>query len=106
MFWKMKNWLLRLTEPWREEQASLDLEWRLYAQKHNAAGKRPMYWYPDMDLDPMDKVHFVDAREVSPNYLRDQHVKYVDRDSTAVEREQNLRFSNRKGLTEKHDARI
>ena len=107
MLWKMKNWLLRLTEPWREEQASLDLEWEVFAKKHNAAGHRPEAWTSgSMELDPMEKVHFVDAHEVSPNFLRDQHVKYVDRDSTAVEREQNLRFSNRKGLTEKDDARL
>jgi hypothetical protein len=53
---RIKDWLLRLTEPWREEQASLDLEWRLYAQKMNAAGARPQYWYPGCELNPTDKL--------------------------------------------------
>ena len=115
MLWKIKNWLLRLTEPWREEQAALDLEWKVFARKYNAAGKRPECWYPGMEedgreLDPMGKVVLVDAREVSPNYLRDQHdYRHVDRESdvykkvTAVEKAQNLRFSNRKGVVEKDD---
>ena len=110
MLWKIKNWLLRLTEPWREEQAALDLEWKVFAQKHNAAGKRPECWYPGMEedgweLDPMGKVVLVDAREVSPNYLRDMHKKWVNTDAgiAAVERARNLRFSNRKGVVEKDD---
>jgi len=96
MLWKLKYWLLRLTEPWREEQASLDLEWKVFAKKHNAPGKRPLCWYSGMEPDPMEKVVLVDAHEVNPNYLRDQHVKYVNRDRTGVERAENLRFSNRK----------
>lgn len=62
MMWRIKDWLIRLTEPWREEGASLDLAWRIYAQKHNACGERPQCWYPGMDeekgleLNPMDKV--------------------------------------------------
>ena len=101
MFWRFKNWLLRLTEPWREEEAALDLEYRTYAQKHNAAGKRPPYWYPGIEPDPMEKVALVDAHEVSPNYLRDQFADEQDqvrlRDK---ERVKNLRFSNRKGAVE------
>ena len=92
MLWKIKNWLLRLTEPWREEQASLDLEWRTFAKKHNAAGKRPKCWYPGMEPDPMEKVALVDAREVDPNYLRDQYASEYDK------------INNRKGLTEKDRA--
>ena len=114
MLWKMKNWLLRLTEPWREEQAALDLEWRVFAKKHNAAGHRPECWYPGMEPDPMEKVALVDAHEVSTNYLRDQHKKWVDRDLkrankfrdrnvSAVENAENLRFSNRKGAVEKDE---
>ena len=62
MGWRFKNWLIRITDVWREERASLDLEWRIFAQAHNAAGKRPMCWYPGMDeekgleLDPKGKV--------------------------------------------------
>ena len=71
----IKDWLLDLTEPWREERASLDLEWRVFAQRHNAAGKRPMCMYEGMeeDLDPMEKVHLQDEEETEPNYLRDMH---------------------------------
>ena len=83
MLWQLKYWLLRLTEPWREERASLELEWRIYAQKNNAAGHRPAFWYPGMKLDPMEKVHLADSNEVDPNYLRDQfadaHQKYTNR---------------------------
>lgn len=55
---KFKLWVLRKTEPWREEQAALDLEWRLFAQKHNAAGNRPMCMYEGMekDLSPEGRV--------------------------------------------------
>ena len=57
-FARFKWWAVRVTEPWREEQTSLDLEWRLFAQKHNAAGKRPMCMYEGMekDLNPNEKV--------------------------------------------------
>jgi hypothetical protein len=112
MLWKIKNWLLRLTEPWREEQAALDLEWKVFAKKHNAAGHRPQCWHPGMEPDPMEKVALVDAREVDPNYLRDQFaeahaeqaeevaIRKANRDISAVEKAENLRFSNRKGAVE------
>ena len=107
MLYKMKSWLLRLTEPWREERAALDREWKVFAKKHNAAGHRPECWYPGMEPDPMEKVALVDAHEVDSNYLRDQHdYRHVDRENdvdkkvTAVEKAQNLRFSNRKGVVE------
>ena len=69
---RFQHWVLRKTEPWREERASLDLEWRIFAQKHNAAGKRPMCWYPGMELDPMEKVEMLDLDEppIDPDYLR------------------------------------
>ena len=87
--WRIKDRLLRLTEPWREERASLDLEWKVFARKHNAAGKRPECWYPGMEPDPMEKVVLVDAREVDPNYLRNQYISTADKYD-------NLRFSKRK----------
>lgn len=92
MFYKMKSRLLRLTEPWREERAALDLEWEVFAKKHNAAGKRPECWHPGMEPNLDEKVALVDAHEVDPNYLRDQQVE---------PRSRNLRFSNRKGAVEK-----
>jgi hypothetical protein len=75
----IKDWLVRLTEPWREEKAALDLEWRLYAQKMNAAGARPQFWYPGMELDPEDKVELQDECETDPNCLRDAINKATDR---------------------------
>lgn len=81
-FARFKWWAVRVTEPWREEQASLDLEWRLFAQKHNAAGKRPMCAYKGMekDLDPNEKVELYefppgsDSEEpLDPDYLRNMH---------------------------------
>ncbi|KKK57696.1 hypothetical protein LCGC14_3051870, partial [marine sediment metagenome] len=84
---RFQLWVLRKTEPWREEKASLDLEWRLYAQKHNAAGKRPLCWYPGMEeekglqLDPEGKVHMYEFpigpdsldQPLYPDYLRNMH---------------------------------
>ncbi len=75
-----KWWAVRVTEPWREVFASLDLEWRIFAQRHNAAGKRPRCWYEGMPLDPMDKVELYDECEVDPDYLEVQAQKqYEDR---------------------------
>ncbi len=51
-----KVWAVRATEAWREEHASLDLEWRVFAQRHNAAGKRPMCAYKGMENDPNRKL--------------------------------------------------
>ena len=99
MFWNFKHWILRVTEPWREERAALDLEWKVFAKKHNAAGHRPECWYPGMELDPMEKVALVDAHEVSPNYLRDQ---YADEQAKVRLRdeERELKYTNRKGVVE------
>jgi hypothetical protein len=57
LVWDFKWWAVRTTEPWREILASLDLEWRTFAQKHNAAGHRPRCMYKGMehDLDPDEK---------------------------------------------------
>jgi hypothetical protein len=57
-FTRLKWWIVWKVTPWFEEKASLDLEWRTYAQKHNAAGKRPRCVYEGMenDLDPDEKV--------------------------------------------------
>lgn len=56
MFESVKDWLLRKLEPRREVVSALDLEWRVYAQKMNAAGARPQFWYQGCDLNPADKV--------------------------------------------------
>ncbi|KKN92339.1 hypothetical protein LCGC14_0208300 [marine sediment metagenome] len=73
-FEQLKWWIVRKTEPWREEKASLDLEWRLFAQKHNAAGHRPLCMYEGMEkdiLDPLDKLELYDEHEVEPDCLID-----------------------------------
>ena len=88
MHWRIKDWLLRLTEPWREERAALDLEWRIYAQKHNVSGKRPPCWYPGMEeekgleLDPEGKVDLYefpygpDSKDqpIDPDLLRQEQL--------------------------------
>ncbi len=56
-----KEWLLRKLEPYREERASEMLAWRIFAQKHNAAGKMPQCAWQGMDekgyeLNPKGKV--------------------------------------------------
>lgn len=79
---RFKNWALRVTEPWREERAANDLAWRIFAQRHNAAGKRPLRWYPGMEedgweLDPKEKVEMYefplgpDSKDqpIDPDYL-------------------------------------
>ena len=45
----------------------------------------------------------MDAHEVSPNYLRDMHKKWVNTDAgiAAVEHARNLRFSNKKDSVKK-----
>lgn len=45
-----------MLEPRREVLSALDLEWKLYAQKMNAAGARPQFWYNGMELNPQDKL--------------------------------------------------
>ena len=47
----IKEWLLRWLEPYREVRASELLAWRIFAQKHNAADKRPRCWYVGMEDD-------------------------------------------------------
>ena len=83
MIWRIKDWILRVTEPWREERAAQDIAWRIYTQKHNAAGKRPQCWYPGMEeekgleLDPKGKVTMYEfppgaqQEPVDPDYLVD-----------------------------------
>jgi len=66
---KFKLWSLRKTEPWREEQASLDLAWRVFARAHNKAGHRPLCSYDgwEKDLDPMEKVDLYEFPNGDPN---------------------------------------
>ena len=83
MGWRFKNWALSVTEPWREERAAHDLAWRIFAQAHNAAGKRPQCWYPGMEeekgleLDPKGKVTMYEfppgsgQEPLDPDYLVD-----------------------------------
>lgn len=56
-FEQFKWWVVRVTTPWHEEAASLDLAWRVFARKHNTAGKRPICHYDgwEADLDPDEK---------------------------------------------------
>jgi hypothetical protein len=63
-----KRWALRVVEPWREEQASLDLVWRTFAQRHNAAGHRPRCMYKGMenDLDPDEKATMYEFPDGDP----------------------------------------
>ncbi len=57
IFATFKRWVVKVTEPWREEEASLDLEWRTFAQKHSVTWRRPRRMYEGMeeDLDPDEK---------------------------------------------------
>ncbi len=78
MFFRLKLWILDWTEPWREERASLLLEWRVFAQAHNAAGKRPLCMYEGMELDPMEldpmeKVTLWDEEETDPDCRIEAH---------------------------------
>lgn len=71
LFIRFKWWLLWKLEPWYEERASLDLAWRVFAQKHNTAGKRPICAYDgwEKELDPLEKIEFYDMYETKPDYL-------------------------------------
>ena len=57
MIERIKNSLLRLTEPWREEAASLDLEWRIFARKNYVGGERPLGFDQCMHVDENEKAH-------------------------------------------------
>ncbi len=54
---RIKWWIVWKVTPWFEERASLDLEWRLFAQKHNLAGKRPLCSYEGMEKDIADGLY-------------------------------------------------
>jgi hypothetical protein len=69
MIQRLKEWAVRATEPWREEMASLDLEWRIFAQAHNLPYKRVRS--RGMTLDSMDRLTLYDEKEVDPDYLRE-----------------------------------
>ena len=79
--WRFKEWALRMTEPWREERASLMLEWRIFAQAHNAAGKIPKCWYKGIELDPHDKAEVYEFPEgdpgAPPDVLHDQQERVI-----------------------------
>jgi hypothetical protein len=80
MMWRFKEWALRMTEPWLEERASLMLEWRVFAQKHNAKYPGDIQCvYKGMELNPMDKMHVQDDHEVKPDYLWDTYNDAKDR---------------------------
>ncbi len=76
-FVQFKWWLLWKLEPWYEERASLDLAWRVFARKHNTAGKRPICAYDgwEKDLDPDEKADVYEFPngdpDAPPNVLRD-----------------------------------
>lgn len=84
----IKEWLLRWLEPYREERAAHLEEWRIFAQKHNAAGKMPKCAWKGMDemdekgyeLDPEGKVEMYefppgsDSEDpVDADYLRNMY---------------------------------
>jgi hypothetical protein len=78
--WRFKEWVLRVTEPWREERASLMLKARIFAQKHNAAYPGDIQcWYEGMELDPLDKAEVYEFPNgdpgAHPNCLIDDHEK-------------------------------
>ncbi len=73
MFLRIKAMILEWAGRELEIRASLDLEWRVFAQKHNAAGKRPLCYYPGMELDPMEKVTLWDEEETHPDCLIEAH---------------------------------
>lgn len=73
-----KDWVLRLVEPWREEQAALDLEWEKHVQQYHTAGLRPWLWKPGDRLDPEAKLDMPDEREVDPDYLHQTLAKQED----------------------------
>jgi len=83
MWWRFKEWALRKTEPWLEERASLMLEWRTFAQAHNAAGKYPQCVYKGMELDPLDKTEMYEFPGgdpgAPPEVLEDIYHQAVDR---------------------------
>ena len=63
MVWRIKDWLIRLTEPWREEKASRDLE-----RDMSPEGKVDMYEFnygPDSKAEPID-----------PDFLVKQHTDH------------------------------
>ncbi len=79
----LKWWIVWKLEPWYEERASLALEWRIFAQKHNAAGHRPQCAYRGMEKDfkPTDKLvlyefpYGPDSKHepIDPAYLQKAH---------------------------------
>ena len=77
---RFREWAVRVTEPWREVHASLDLEWRIFAQKHNAAGHRPQCMYKGMekDLDPKEKANVYEFPGGDPGAPPDCLVKAHD----------------------------
>jgi hypothetical protein len=60
-FTQLKWWIVWKVEPWFEEQASLDLAWRVFARKHNAGGNRPICaydgWEAQLDEDEKAMVY-------------------------------------------------
>ena len=66
-----KWWVVRVTTPWHEEAASLDLAWRVFARKHNTAGKRPICSYDgwEADLDPDEKADVYEFPNGDPDAL-------------------------------------
>jgi hypothetical protein len=84
MWWRFKEWALRKTEPWLEERASLMLEWRIFAQKHNAQYPGDIQCaYKGMELDENEKAHVYEFPhgdpDAPPNVLNEVYHKTVDR---------------------------
>jgi hypothetical protein len=84
MWWRFKEWALRKTEPWLEERASLMLEWRIFAQKHNALYPGDIQCvYKGIELGENDKAHVYEFPggdpDCPPDTLRDTYNNTVDR---------------------------
>jgi hypothetical protein len=84
MWWRVKEWALRVTEPWLEERASLMLEWRIFAQKHNARYPGDIQCvYQGIELDDESKAHMYEFPKgdsaAPPDVLEEQYHRTVDR---------------------------
>jgi hypothetical protein len=81
---RFREWVLRVTEPWREEHASLDLEWRTFARKHNTGGNRPYCayegWEDELNEDDKAEVYeFPDGDPAAPpDCLSEAHRKAAE----------------------------
>ena len=94
--------VLVFVEPYREEKASLDEEWRIYSQEMHLPDKRPLFWHAGVKLDPWYKTTMQDFEEVEPDYLLDQARKQYERRTAKQKKfisEQKVGFTKAKDAT-------